>query len=311
MIEVLWVDDQPDVARTFARSIRSTELSFSIRGSIDDGLREVRTGSVDLILTDLAMPPGTWGGLEFLQRLAAEGWKVPVVVVSGEGSQAETIQALRLGAKDYVTKEALPMELESRLLQIMAEATSVALEQVQHEAPRPIASAMARFHAASQDLERLDRLFEAFEETVRLVAIVGIAELYSERRLASLTTLSADSLRSPSFGKWDEWRIGAAGLLTASSMFWACNRALEGSEVREVIRTRNKVHHGGRPEDAQAGQLLTQHVRGLHHLAFRLQTVGFPKLVAADGMVFDGGQFVVSVLERAGFGQGGDFLDQI
>ena len=62
------------------------------------------------------MPPGQWGGLWLLEQLKSRDIRTPVIIVSGEGTQAETIQALRLGAEDYVTKEQLSDELAERIL---------------------------------------------------------------------------------------------------------------------------------------------------------------------------------------------------
>ena len=61
------------------------------------------------------MPPGKWGGLWLLEEIKKFHYRVPVIVISGEGTQTETIKALRLGASDYVTKDKVEEELLDRI----------------------------------------------------------------------------------------------------------------------------------------------------------------------------------------------------
>lgn len=129
-MKVLWADDQVDVAKTFAQSLlpRFAEVDFA--GSGDEALEKLTAQAFDVVLLDLAMPPGRWGGLWLLERLRSVIGKPPIIVVSGEGSQAETIKALRLGAADYVLKERLGDELNERIARVLeAGATTRRVEQ--------------------------------------------------------------------------------------------------------------------------------------------------------------------------------------
>ncbi|NMF87076.1 response regulator [Aromatoleum petrolei] len=119
-MKILWVDDQVDTAQTFANILSSNGIDVEFSTDGEDALRKVEQCSYSLILTDLAMPPGRWGGLWLLERLKHIASAPPVIVVSGEGSQQETIQAIRLGAADYVTKENLSTELLTQVQNIVA-----------------------------------------------------------------------------------------------------------------------------------------------------------------------------------------------
>ncbi|MEB3440585.1 response regulator [Pseudomonas sp. A2] len=115
MINILWADDQQDVVSSVARVLNIEHISFHFSHDGEDALIKLQTNTYDLVLIDLAMPPGRWGGLWLLQKLLDLKIDIPSIVVSGEGSQAETIKALRLGAVDYVTKEKLTSELPGQL----------------------------------------------------------------------------------------------------------------------------------------------------------------------------------------------------
>ena len=75
------------------------------------------------------MPPGRWGGLWLLEKLRENSpLAPPIIVVSGEGSQQETIQAIRLGAADYITKERLVDELLKQVLALLQDRSGSAQE---------------------------------------------------------------------------------------------------------------------------------------------------------------------------------------
>ena len=69
---------------------------------------------------DLKMPPDVWGGLWLLQQLKDRRIKVPTIILSGEGTQAETIKGMRLGADDYVMKDQARVELIQRIQDLRA-----------------------------------------------------------------------------------------------------------------------------------------------------------------------------------------------
>ena len=75
------------------------------------------------------MPPGEWGGLWLLDEMTKRDIFVPAVVISGEGTQSETIKALRLGAIDYVTKENAKRELLDRIQKAILRSSAV-LERI-------------------------------------------------------------------------------------------------------------------------------------------------------------------------------------
>lgn len=115
MSKILWADDQIDVARTLSHHIESLGCDVVFVESGGEALHELRTGSFELCILDLQMPPGIWGGLAVLQELHDTRLEVAVLALSGAGSQLETIKALRLGALDYVMKECAAADLRLRV----------------------------------------------------------------------------------------------------------------------------------------------------------------------------------------------------
>lgn len=115
-MRILWADDQQDVVKTLAVEVLNAEWLVDFVADATLALDALKGGGYDLVLLDLNMPPNRWGGLWLLQQLKVLGLEIPpVLVVSAEGTQLETIEALRLGAADYVMKERVHVELANRI----------------------------------------------------------------------------------------------------------------------------------------------------------------------------------------------------
>ena len=81
----------------------------------EDGVRaleRLRVESCDLILLDLLMPK--MDGMELLRRLRADGSAVPTVILTAHGSIPEAVEAMKLGAIDFLAKPITPDALRAR-----------------------------------------------------------------------------------------------------------------------------------------------------------------------------------------------------
>lgn len=116
---VLWVEDQAEFVDSLKPIVDA--ISSRIVHVTDAHEAEAAFSSepFDLILLDLQLPPGRWGGLEFLRRLGSRVGSCPIVVLSGAGTMMECVEALRLGAKDYVQKESARTELASIIRKVI------------------------------------------------------------------------------------------------------------------------------------------------------------------------------------------------
>jgi CheY-like chemotaxis protein/anti-sigma regulatory factor (Ser/Thr protein kinase) len=107
MVKILVVDDSP-VERRLAGAILERNLAEAVIVSAENGheaLRELARSDIDLVLTDLMMPG--LSGLELVEEMQAAGWNVPVILMTGFGSEDIAAQALLAGASSYVPKRAL------------------------------------------------------------------------------------------------------------------------------------------------------------------------------------------------------------
>ena len=114
-MKILWADDQIEVASTFAGLLEACSHKVVFAPDAEAALLLLQDRQFDVVLADLRMPPGEWGGLWLLEQIKGVPDAPAVVIVSGEGAQPETIKALRLGAVDYITKDRLHDELANQM----------------------------------------------------------------------------------------------------------------------------------------------------------------------------------------------------
>lgn len=99
---VLIIDDDAAVRDMFAFYLRARGYRVSSAQSGEEGLNLCRAAPPDLVLSDLRMPG--MDGHTVLAELSANFPDLPVIIVSGTAELGDAVQALRLGAWDYVTK---------------------------------------------------------------------------------------------------------------------------------------------------------------------------------------------------------------
>jgi two-component system KDP operon response regulator KdpE len=111
-VRILLVDDEVAIQRSVGPLLRSRGYDVDIAGSGTDALRRVAQNPPDLIVLDLGLPDVE--GTEVCRRIRTAS-NVPIIVLSARGSEADKVNALDLGADDYVTKPFGPEELLARV----------------------------------------------------------------------------------------------------------------------------------------------------------------------------------------------------
>jgi DNA-binding NtrC family response regulator len=112
MARVLIVDDEPGVQESL-RMLLKDECEVATASTVDLALEEVAANPPDLILLDIVMPGRS--GLELLAELTERGKLPPVIVLSATKTVATAVEAMKLGAADYVTK---PFEADALRLKV-------------------------------------------------------------------------------------------------------------------------------------------------------------------------------------------------
>ena len=119
MATVLVVDDSP-IDRQLVGGLlqQNTDWTVSFAGDGAAALDSIRTSPPDIVVTDLQMPEMT--GLELVTVVRKSFAQIPVVLMTGKGSEEIAVEALHAGAASYVPKRALSTMLVDTVRRVLA-----------------------------------------------------------------------------------------------------------------------------------------------------------------------------------------------
>jgi two-component system KDP operon response regulator KdpE len=152
-VKILVVDDEPPIRRLLRTGLGTQGYSIAEVENAGQAQAHLKNDKADLVVLDLGLPDRN--GLELLKELRQAGIDVPVVVLSSRTDEAGIVQALELGADDYVTKPFSMNELIARI--------KVALRhRLQEQGEKPI------FKVGDLQVDLVRRLVKLGENEVKL-----------------------------------------------------------------------------------------------------------------------------------------------
>ena len=111
-IRILVIDDEAAILRFLKPALEASDYEMASAGTVAEAIKRVASESPDIVLLDLGLPDGD--GKDVIRR-AREWSDVPIIVLSAREREAEKIEALDLGADDYVNKPFNVGELLARM----------------------------------------------------------------------------------------------------------------------------------------------------------------------------------------------------
>lgn len=123
---ILVVDDEASIRRSLKKNLETRGYTVDAAETGEKAIKAFENRRPDLFILDLLMPG--MGGIDVVRKLRAVS-TIPIIVLSAVGEEAQKVQALELGADDYMTKPFGMEELFARirsLLRRAAGATSAA-----------------------------------------------------------------------------------------------------------------------------------------------------------------------------------------
>jgi two-component system, OmpR family, KDP operon response regulator KdpE len=109
---VLVVDDEPAILRFLRPALVANEYEVATAGTVAEATKRIAAEVPDIVVLDLGLPDGD--GKDVIARVR-EWSDVPIVILSARDREAEKIEALDLGADDYVNKPFGVGELMARM----------------------------------------------------------------------------------------------------------------------------------------------------------------------------------------------------
>ncbi len=132
MNKLLLIDDEADVQYSFQRTFDSPEIELTTASSGEEGLKLVPKLKPDLVIMDVRM--GGITGLETLRRIRQMDSKLLVILMTAYGTTQTAIEAMKLGAYDYLLK---PFDVD-RLKEIVGNALKAARDMKQVVSYQPL-----------------------------------------------------------------------------------------------------------------------------------------------------------------------------
>jgi two-component system response regulator AtoC len=99
---ILVVDDETKMQRVLEIMLRKMGHEVACADNGNDAMRELLAAPFDLIISDLRMPG--MGGMELLQALRSQGIDVPVIIMTAYGTIESAVDAMKLGACEYIVR---------------------------------------------------------------------------------------------------------------------------------------------------------------------------------------------------------------
>jgi len=109
MTRILVIDDNPAITKLMAKILRANDYKVTIAPSGELGIKKLDKNDYDLVFTDLMMPDIS--GMDVLEHVISKSQKTMCIILTAHGTIKSSVDAIKKGAFDYVTKPVSPSEL--------------------------------------------------------------------------------------------------------------------------------------------------------------------------------------------------------
>src|SRR5437762_6694389 len=168
--KILIVEDEENERTGLAELVSAWGYRAETARDGAEGLDKVTSWAPSIVVTDLKMP--RMGGLELLERLATDSQTIAVIVVTAQGTIDSAVQAMRMGAYDYITK---PIDT-NRLRTILQNASALLGARTELELTRRKlrdTGSLGSLVGPSKKMQEIFRLIELVAPSTASVLITG------------------------------------------------------------------------------------------------------------------------------------------
>ena len=114
---VMVIDDDPDLRASVGRLLRSLDLDAQLFGSVPDFLKSDLPDGPACLVLDVRLPGQS--GLDFQRELTGANRQIPIIFVTGHGDIPMSVQAMKGGAVEFLTKPFSPKKLYARTAELV------------------------------------------------------------------------------------------------------------------------------------------------------------------------------------------------
>ncbi len=183
---ILVVDDEKNIRLTISQSLETLEIPVQTAVNGEEALRKLRESPFGLVFLDLKMPG--IDGMAVLRKIKDDWPKIRVIIITAHGTVESAVEAMKLGAVDFIQKPFSPgeiRELATLVLQREALDEENAVDYV------------ALIELTKRHIS--DRSFSAARETVRKAIAADPAQPEAYNLLGALLEIKGDWLEAQKF----------------------------------------------------------------------------------------------------------------
>ena len=192
---VLVIDDDPDLRASVGRLLRSLDLDARLFASVSDFLKSDPPDGPACLVLDVRLPGQS--GLDFQRELAGANTQLPIIFVTGHGDIPMTVQAMKGGAIEFLTKPFRDQEL------LEAIQLGLSRDRARRENEKASAALRERFGSLSPREREIMIQVARGRLSKQIVNEIGIAEATVKvHRSRAMRKMNARSL--PELGRMAE-----------------------------------------------------------------------------------------------------------
>lgn len=183
MPRILLIEDDPAFTQIIGTFLRRKKYDISAASSLKEGRAMIASASYELLLLDYHLPDGN--GFDLIRELAADGLKLPVIMMTGFHDIRTAVKAIHMGASNYITKPVNPEEL----LMVISEALAAQSGTEQSQGQADWQPGFVK--GDSEASQELMRHIELIAPTNMTVLILGESGTGKENIARSIHRMSA------------------------------------------------------------------------------------------------------------------------
>jgi FixJ family two-component response regulator len=168
-LTVIVIDDDSDVRDALRRLLRSVGLQVRLHGSVPEFLNAGPPGGPACLVLDVRLPGQS--GLDLQRELSSSGMRLPIIFITGHGDIAMSVQAMKGGAIEFLTKPFRDQDL--------LDAVQSGLEQDRRQRERDQAAQLllSRYEALTQREREVMAAIVAGRLNKQIAADIGLSEV--------------------------------------------------------------------------------------------------------------------------------------
>ena len=102
--EILVIDDNADIRFLICNILQESGYSVRSAANYDQAVKEINTNLPNLAIVDIKLDKGDKDGIDLLKILMSKDKSLPVIMISGHANVQVAVEAIRLGAYEFVEK---------------------------------------------------------------------------------------------------------------------------------------------------------------------------------------------------------------